>query len=149
MTATFPAYEPPPVDELLEELVITDDARRLEVIADALCSRDDRRAVPALLRRLSCRLVQRNEFVEDALCGALVSFGVMRRTRTGRYVLHHPHELDMEILEVIRALDPDIPLRYFLLARAGDGAAGALPREPVEPCRHGKLGECPYCREHS
>jgi hypothetical protein len=149
MATTFPAYEHLPVDELLTELEITEDARRVEVIADARGSCGDRRAVPALLNRLACRLVQRNDFAEDALCGALVSFGVMRRTRTGQYVLRRTHELDTEILDVIRALDPGIPLRYFLLAHAGDGAARALPRESSEPCRHGKLGECPYCREHS
>ena len=39
-----------------------------------------------LLQRLGCRLVQRNDDVEDAVCSALVALAVMRRSRTGRYV---------------------------------------------------------------
>jgi hypothetical protein len=150
MAATVPASNPLVVDGLIVELEQAEDPRRLETVADALGAAAEQRAAAPLLRRLGCRLVQRNEYVEDAVCSALVALEVMRRSRSGRYVFRPAHEIRPELVELIRTLDGAIPMRYFMLT--------TLRREGPRPlsanwlrnaCRHGKVGECPYCREHA
>jgi hypothetical protein len=115
--------------------------------------------------------VQRNEDVEDAVCSALVALGVMERSRFGRYLLLPRLELEPDVVELITTLGSSIPLRYFL--RSEPRAAQALhvesygravsplqrrgvhanPRADADqqsrPCRHGREGDCPYCREHA
>ena len=75
------------VPELIAELEQTTDARRLEIAADLLGAARDPRAVAPLLKRLGDPLVAKHEYVEDAVCAALVALGVMRTSRSRRYAL--------------------------------------------------------------
>ena len=66
-----------------------------------------------MLGRLGDVAVQEDRDVEDAVCGALVSLSVMRVVGNLRFAFVARHQLPDGVAEMIRALDPTIPLRYF------------------------------------
>ena len=103
--------------ELIAELEQTDNARRLEIVADVLGAARDHRAVPSLLTRLGDPLVQKNEAVEDAVCAALVALGVMRTYGAQRYALQPRYLLEPDVVTTLTELGSTVPLRYFVVRR--------------------------------
>ena len=105
------------VSDLIAGLALTDDARRLEILADTLGAARDRRAILPLLARLGDPLVQRHEHTEDAVCAALVALGVMRRSHSNGYMLLPRHLLEPDVATKLAEIGPTLPLRYFFVRR--------------------------------
>ncbi len=99
--------------ELLDELVHTTSARRLEVLAD-LSPSCGPIAVASLLARLGDAVVQDNPDTEDAVCDALVELSVMQRAGNQRFRFRARQELRPEVVALLHDLDVAIPLRYYV-----------------------------------
>jgi len=100
--------------ELIAEFECATRPCRIEFLADRLGATGDPRAVRPLLARLGDCRVQEYSDVEDALCGALVSLGVMRASGNMTFAFRPRHLLPPEVVEAVRELGPAVPMRYFL-----------------------------------
>jgi hypothetical protein len=98
--------------EALEELEHTNDPARIEALADGLDDSGGVRATRALVWRLGDSHVQDDPDVEDAVCGALVSLGVMRSSGNQRFAFLPRHELPDGVAELLHQLETVIPMRY-------------------------------------
>jgi hypothetical protein len=96
----------------VEELFRTTDPRRIEFLADFLGGAIDRTAIRPLLWRLGDSIVQDDPDVEDAVCGALVALCVMFTSGNQCFALRARHELQPDVVEVLRELSEVIPVRY-------------------------------------
>jgi hypothetical protein len=103
----------PDVDELIAVLGETTDPQVIELVADELNAARDRRAIRPLLMHLGDRRVQDDPDVEDAVCHALISLGVMCSTGNVSFSLRPRRALADDVVETIRELAPVIPWRYF------------------------------------
>ena len=103
----------PDVDELIALLGRTTDPQMIEQAADELNAARDRRAIRPLLMHLGDRQVQDDPDVEDAVCHALISLGVMCSTGNLSFSLRPRRVLPDDVVETIRELAAVIPWRYF------------------------------------
>jgi HEAT repeat protein len=99
--------------DLIDDLEQTDEARRIEIVADLLGATRDARAIPALLTRLGDPVVQENVHVEDAVCAALAALGVMEQSGPQEYVLLPAHQLQRAVATLVAELGASVPPRYF------------------------------------
>lgn len=100
-------------DELLNEFRSCQSSARLEELADQIGQERDTRAIPELLARLGDDRVQEDRDVEDAVCGALVKLGAMRKFGNLNFRLVDFGRFDIETFRSIQALRPRIPEKYF------------------------------------
>jgi hypothetical protein len=101
------------VDYLITLFAEATQPREIEVIADHLGEAGDRRAVRALLARVGDRQVQEDPDVQDAVCRALMSLGVMCSSGHHSFSLRPRHSLPDDVVETIHDLAASIPWRYF------------------------------------
>ena len=101
------------VDYLIVFFGEATQSREIELIADHLGSAGDPRAIRPLLARLGDCQVQEDRDVEDAVCRALMSLGVMCSSGNLRFSLRPRHVLPNEVVDSIRELAASIPWRYF------------------------------------
>jgi len=102
--------------EVEEMITILDHAthpREVELIADYLGETGDRRAIRPLLLHLGDYEVQHDADVEDAVCGALMSLGVMCRSADHCFHLRPRRVLPDDVAAAIRELSGAIPWQYF------------------------------------
>lgn len=109
--------EGPAVEDLIVLLAKTTRPRTIEFVADQLGVVGDRRAIRPLLMRLCDWHVQEDPDVEDAVCGALVSLGVMCSTGNLSFTLRPPEALVEDAVEAVRELAGVIPGRYYASRR--------------------------------
>jgi hypothetical protein len=101
------------VDYLITVFTHATVAREIELIADHLGEAGDPRAIRPLLSRLGDCQVQEDSDVEDAVCRALVSLGVMRCSGNLSFSLRPRNDVSDDVAETIRELAALIPWRYF------------------------------------
>ena len=105
------------IPDLIADVERTRSARHLEFAAEAIGAAHDHRAIPALLRRLGDPVVEKNDYLQVALCEALVELGVMQRFGTQRYGLLPRHALAADAVALLSELYSRVPLRYFVCRR--------------------------------
>jgi hypothetical protein len=101
------------VDDLLQQFRATSDLETLEQLADRLGESGDRRAVTTLLYRLGDLPVQEDRDVEDAVCDALVRFGVMRKLGNLTFEFNPPETLPEEVRQWLDSHRLIVPRKYF------------------------------------
>jgi hypothetical protein len=101
------------IDEILNEFRVCQDFQRLEVLADLIGQEGDARAIPALFARLGDDRVKEYPDVEDAVCGALVKLGVMRKLGNLNFKLTDLATMDVEINRSLEKFRQWIPTKYF------------------------------------
>ena len=101
------------VDYLIALFAQATQPREIEVIADHLGDAGDRRAIRPLLARLGDCQVQEDPDVEDAVCRALMSLGVMCSSGNLSFTLRPRRALPDDVVDAIRELAATIPWRYF------------------------------------
>ena len=101
------------VDYLIALFGEATQPREIEVIADHLGEAGDRRVIRPLLARLGDCQVQEDPDVEDAVCRALMSLGVMCSSVNLRFSLRPRRVLPDDVVDTIRELAATIPWRYF------------------------------------
>jgi hypothetical protein len=97
---------------MISEFERTHDPARIAELADHFADSYDPRAIPALLARVGDPVVQANRDVEDAVCGALVIFGVMRVDPGRCFFLQSDDLLKPDVRRYLRDLRERIPARY-------------------------------------
>ncbi len=101
------------VEYLIALLAEATQPREIELIADHLGEAGDPRAIRPLLARLGDCQVQEDPDVEDAVCRALMSLGVMCSSGNLRFSLRPRRDLPDDVVDTIRDLAATIPWRYF------------------------------------
>jgi hypothetical protein len=102
-----------PVDELISRLDHATHAREVEVIADSLGEAGDTRAIRPLLMHLGDHEVQGDDDVERAVCGALISLGVMCTAGDHCFRLRPRRALSDDAVTAVRDCSRAIPWQYF------------------------------------
>ena len=103
----------PEVEELIAILDQATHPREVELIADYLGEAGDARAIRPLLMHLGDDEVQHDADVEDAVCGALLSLGVMCRAGDDCFHLRPRRVLSADAVDAIRECSGVIPWQYF------------------------------------
>jgi hypothetical protein len=98
---------------MISEFERTHDVARIETLADYFADSYDPRAIPTLLARLGDREVEEIRDVEDAVCGALIVFGVMRVDAAGQFLMRRRDDLKPDVRRYLRNLGTRIPSRYI------------------------------------
>jgi hypothetical protein len=98
---------------MIEEFRHATDLQKIEQLADNLADGGERRAIGPLLYRLGDFQVQADPDVEDAVCGALVKFGVMLRLGNLNFRFEHDSKLDVQVRKMFEEYRVWIPRKYF------------------------------------
>ena len=101
------------VDYLITLFARATQPREIELIAGHLGTTGDPRAIRPLLTRLGDQAVREHRDVEDAVCRALTSLGVMSTSGHSSFSLRPKDALPGDVSEAIRELAGSIPTRYL------------------------------------
>jgi hypothetical protein len=101
------------VEELIARFNHATHPREIETIADSLGAAGDTRAIRPLLMHLGDCQVQADTDVEDAVCGALISLGVMCASDTHCFRLRPRRALSDDAVGAVREFSGAIPWQYF------------------------------------
>lgn len=102
-----------PVERLIDAFSTAIHPTQIEQQADLLRLLGDERAVPALLERLCESRVNNDPDVEDAVCGALVAFGIMERLGNRRFCLRRDDQLTPGARQALTERRAFVPRRYW------------------------------------
>lgn len=98
---------------MIEEFRGATDLQRIEQLADNLAEGGEGRAIGPLLYRLGDIQVQADPDVEDAVCGALVKFGVMLQLGNLNYRFEDSSKLEADVKKTLESYREWIPRKYF------------------------------------
>lgn len=98
---------------IIEEFRYTMDLRRIELLADQLSDTQETEAIDSLIYRLGDIQVQSDPDVEDAVCGALVKFGVMLQLGNLIYHFENDSKLNSHVKAIVKKYRTWIPAKYF------------------------------------
>jgi DNA-binding winged helix-turn-helix (wHTH) protein len=108
---TLPSADP--VELVIDAFATAFHPLQIEQRADLLRLLGDERAVPVLLSRLCESRVNDDPDVEDAVCGALVKFGVMRCLGNRRFRMRPEGNLSSDARAAFAERRAVIPRRYW------------------------------------
>lgn len=99
--------------QMIAEFAAATSLERIEHLADKLAASGDMRAAAPLIERLGDAQVQSDSDVEDAVCGALVDLGIMKRLGNLTFCFVDESALPSSVTTVISANKLSIPTKYF------------------------------------
>jgi hypothetical protein len=102
------------VAQLIAEFREATSSEVMEQLADELAATGDRQVIAPLIYRLCDIQVREDPDVEDAVCGALARFGVMRQLGNLNYRFEDTSKLDSDVIGLLQEYKPYIPRKYSL-----------------------------------